>query len=1238
MNHDDRIHRSSLRVALATMLIVPMLSIGAVLHPADAAAAGPTGLSPNEVTVNGTPVFNWDPMPDPTSYDVQVLDGATVVASVSNTVNHQWVPTNVELPTGHSLTWQVRGLVGGVDTDWSIATFTRGAVTAPVLVSPINGAPLSQPGDPLIYRWKPVPGAKTYTVEVGPDQDFVDPALVKTYTTSATMVTPNIIPADGIYYWRVTANLSSGVKSDRSAVGNYSVAAVIRSGGDGTLPDEPEYPARGQTITEVVLDWHPIDGAASYNLQISTDSNFLTNVQTVNAIKSTRYSPPTTLDNDQYWWRIAPVNADNYQTPWESSKVWDFARRWADQSHLQYPADGATVGDPFYFQWSPVPLASRYVLEMSTNSTFTPSNTVTACSTVHTTYTPSSDAGDCWPGAAGTYYWRVTAYDDTASIISEVILGEVRSFTYDPALVSLLAPANGVTVTVPTLSWQPFPNADHYNVSLTPDGGSTTTKTTIGTSMTWPSKLANGVTYRWQVRPVFDDGRVGASILLASQPTFTAQDPEPSVATSPEPISTGAAAVRPPLLTWSPVAGATSYTVQVRAAGTVGWANLAGTFAYSSGNDTTGLKLSPGTYEWQVVANGGANDGTTSATPSVYTILPFGSVGGHRAAISGADSGDVAKSCTAQLPNDCQNLRQTPVLRWDPVEGAAVYKLVISRDQNLTNPVKSVTVRGTNLWMDPAALPDADAGTAYYWEVVPCGPTGVCAAQLPASHQFNKTGLPVQLTSPLGGFAANDIRFTWQDYLATLQADPGTDSSLSTPASTEARQYRIQVSATADFSSLLDNKVVDQTTYTPYGLTYPEQPLYWRVQAIDGTGNPLPWSATGQVEKKSPAPLQTDGINGQTFSGSISLGWAPLAYARTYTVQVFAASADPDIAVPLFTQAGLKQNSYTPTTPLAPGNYIWRVRRADADGRAGRWSAADDFTSAGSAPTLLAPADGTEVAPRAGLFTWQPATNAPVASYRVQLTRTEGNSPAAVTTVATSYAPTTRLADGHWAWTVAAIDTDGNVIGTSPERQFVVNGTLLPTGPVTVQGSGSVGSLLTILPFTWNQPGTTTTYQWYRGASAITGATGETYAVTATDAGKALKVRVFGHKLGYDPASTGTDSNAIGVAGVSTGGTTGSVKATSQTTATLARKKIRKRRRGLVYVSVASSLPTSGVLRAYDGSRLLTSVTLTTANGGRISIRLPRLKVGRHWISVRYAGTSKIAGSSSPRTRLRVVR
>ena len=37
-----------------------------------------------------------------------------------------------------------------------------------------------------------------------------------------------------------------------------------------------------------------------------------------------------------------------------------------------YPADSTSVGDPFYFQWTPVRWATRYQLDVGTDLGFSP--------------------------------------------------------------------------------------------------------------------------------------------------------------------------------------------------------------------------------------------------------------------------------------------------------------------------------------------------------------------------------------------------------------------------------------------------------------------------------------------------------------------------------------------------------------------------------------------------------------------------------------------------------------------------------------------------------------------------------------------------------------------------------------------------------------------------------------------------------------------------------------------------
>ncbi|MBJ7342527.1 MAG: hypothetical protein JHC46_02950, partial [Solirubrobacteraceae bacterium] len=239
-------------------------------------------------------------------------------------------------------------------------------------------------------------------------------------------------------------------------------------------------PAENGVLTDGVLDWAPVPGAATYDIQVDDDNNFSSPVVDLTGLVGTRYARTRTLDNDTYYWRVRPVDASGNARPWTEEDRGTFQRAWPGQPRLQYPADGATVGDPFYYQWSPsertstsqedLALASSYTLEVATSPTF--QGSVMRCDTTLTTWVPRT-TNTCWPQASGTYYWRVIGHDDysTGRPTTDTINAEVRSFTYSPTVPQLVAPVNGATVSVPTLDWSPVAGAARYRVSITGGAG-----------------------------------------------------------------------------------------------------------------------------------------------------------------------------------------------------------------------------------------------------------------------------------------------------------------------------------------------------------------------------------------------------------------------------------------------------------------------------------------------------------------------------------------------------------------------------------------------------------------------------------------------------------------------------------------------------------------------------------------------------------------------------------------------
>jgi hypothetical protein len=516
--------------------------------------------------------------------------------------------------------------------------------------------------------------------------------------------------------------------------------------------------------------------------------------------------------------------------------------------------------------------------------------------------------------------------------------------------------------------------------------------------------------------------------------------------------------------------GAAYYTIKIALAGTGYWLTptqseiLRTNYPYPAATDHGKGLLAPGSYDWLVTAydknNNTLGDGPR---PGTFTIKDLELVGGQRIAITGT-SLDKSQACTAFLdapspqPTKCVGVPTTPVLDWDAVYEADSYMVYEGQDRELTNmvytAVRTVNTRWTPDWDDrPQALPDSQAGQAYYWFIRPCKASGICAPDPLSSNQsatnaFNKQSPEIKLTSPAQGATvptstgSRSVSFSWQDYLATNKSTVYAYSDTVGEASVQAaKQYHIQVSQSASFATTVDDRTVDQPTYAPYDRTYPEGTLYWRVQAIDAAGNALTWSQAGRfVTKGSPKPSPIAPANGERNGGTSAFRWSPTDGAGSYQLEVYK-NNDTNFS-PVNRVIGITstQTAYTYNTPLPASSqaYVWRVRRLDADNKPGQWSAVWKFYSTGAAPTLTSPGSGQEISGYSPSFAWTAVPGA--VTYRFER-KLAGSASVAetVTTAALAWAPTSPLATGTWSWRVTALDVNRNEIGSSAWRNFTVD-------------------------------------------------------------------------------------------------------------------------------------------------------------------------------------------------------
>jgi hypothetical protein len=167
-------------------------SIGApvLTYPANGAAAIPT-----------TPTLTWNPGTGAASYEVYfgTTSAPPLVATVAATTYK-----TATLATGTTYYWRIVAKSStGMATSATWSFTTSGALPAPVLISPLNGA-TGQTLTPLL-KWNAVAGASSYDLYIGTS---ASPGFIGTVNT--TSVTISGVSAATTYYWKVVAKGTAG--------------------------------------------------------------------------------------------------------------------------------------------------------------------------------------------------------------------------------------------------------------------------------------------------------------------------------------------------------------------------------------------------------------------------------------------------------------------------------------------------------------------------------------------------------------------------------------------------------------------------------------------------------------------------------------------------------------------------------------------------------------------------------------------------------------------------------------------------------------------------------------------------------------------------------------------------------------------------------------------------------------------------------------------------------------------
>jgi hypothetical protein len=606
----------------------------------------------------------------------------------------------------------------------------------------------------------------------------------------------------------------------------------------------------------------------------------------------------------------------------------------------QAPAAGASVQSLPAFSWARVPGAARYEFQLSSDAKFASIVLGTGRGkgsqrTRNTAATLDATVPD------GRYHWRVRA-----------ITGRDRAGRWSAprtvtkawtSVAQLQAPSADSLVMWPALPlvlrWSPVAHATKYLVTVASDPSlaqSVIAKANVpvetqGTAFTLQGTLASG-RYYWAITPVDGGGHRGTRSAVGS---FSWSWP---TATATRVLDLNdTAQVFDPLLDWNPVPGAARYEVEINpddefSSGSrvcckerVLGSSLAPQRVLPNNNDFAG---SSG-YHWRVRAfDVDDNPGEWSNGPAFAKAFD--------------DTTPSVPNLRIELAQSADPQTSSPIVRWDPVPGAAEYQLQWTRFEsgicgwsNASGPVKTSSLAWTPL--------------------SPNAPTGV-----PGGIGITQT------MRPNGTLARWGQPFTAEKAYLSPQVTAFADN---TP-------YCLRVRALSDDSYRENDSATSEviSQWTQVGGDA-DQPAF----TYDG-----PPTDADPAAAQLPAPAYLEPVGGEVAHTPL-LRWAPVAGARRYFVIVARDSNFTDVVDAAFTA----MPAYAPNLALEDeeSSYFWAVipsvKSNGSQISAGpRSYDPQSFRKLSAVPALLSPGAGADVATQP-TFRWTPSQAAQ--KYRVQV-------------------------------------------------------------------------------------------------------------------------------------------------------------------------------------------------------------------------------------------------------------
>ncbi|HEX2045552.1 MAG TPA: carboxypeptidase-like regulatory domain-containing protein [Gaiellaceae bacterium] len=446
-------------------------------------------------------------------------------------------------------------------------------------------------------------------------------------STLGTTLAPQVVLDNNTYYWRVRA-LDAGGNAGvwnvgpsfqktfdnvppvtAPAIKNLRMRDHAGDPGSDAVPATPEY----DTPTPVVV-WDPVPGASGYQAEVapfsggvcnwSSSSEHWTKVTATTAwtplgwgwnntkpfpssLSVSTDSPTALVAGNQYCARVRAIDrasalggptvfGDYTYLPANNEPAFTWTGPTGSgacspctltESDYVTPITGTTVGRMPVFTWQPIAGAESYYVIVARDANFT--NLVDYAFTRIPAYAPRTGIlSRGYADETTLYYWAVLPADATngSGVSAEPLTSAPQSFTKQSTPPSLVGPVSLQVVNTPstTFRWNAVEGARRYRVQVAQDATFSspiddvvTDATAYTSNTTYPSDT----TLYWRVRADAENGSAYVGLTWSATGTFKKQLPKPVF--DPD-NPTGGAGV--PAFSWSPVAGAISYDIQIEEA------------------------------------------------------------------------------------------------------------------------------------------------------------------------------------------------------------------------------------------------------------------------------------------------------------------------------------------------------------------------------------------------------------------------------------------------------------------------------------------------------------------------------------------------------------------------------------------------------------------------------------------------------------------------------------------------